>query len=117
MLNGERTFDSRIDSLSLSLIVSTSCSSTKSSRDLGSSASGRNEASTIVDRKLSIVDSSLSFAASSVFTTRYSKISRLPKTLSATIAYLKVMLPIFIYILDATSDFPQYLDLSGDPRS
>ena len=69
-IRGERTFDSRMDSLSLSLIVSTSCSSTKSSSDLGSSASGRNDDSTIVDRRLSIVDSSLSFAASRVFTTR-----------------------------------------------
>lgn len=47
-------------------MVSTPCSSTKSSRLRGSSPSGLKAASTIVERKTSIVDSSLALAASRV---------------------------------------------------
>ena len=68
----EPTLDSRIDSFSASLIVSTPSSSTKSRRLLGSSSTGRKAASTIVDRSTSIVDSSLAFAASRVRITFYS---------------------------------------------
>jgi hypothetical protein len=69
------TLVSRIDSFKASRIVSTPCSSTKSSRLRGSSPSGRNAASTIVDRKTSIVDSSLAFAASRVWMTFYNMFS------------------------------------------
>jgi hypothetical protein len=64
-------FDSRIDSFNASRMVSTPCSSTKSSKLRGSSFSGRNAASTIVDLSTSIVDSSRAFAASKVRITLY----------------------------------------------
>lgn len=60
------TLDCRIDSLRASRTASTPCSSTKSSKDRGCSAEGLNAASTIVDRNISIVDSSLEFASSRV---------------------------------------------------
>ena len=60
------SFDSLIDSFNASRMVSTPCSSTKSSRDRGSSPDGRNAASTIVDRNTSMVVSRRAFAASSV---------------------------------------------------
>lgn len=66
---GGFALDSRIDSFSASRMVSTSCSSTKSSKLRCSSFLGLNTASTMVDRNISIVDSSLVFAASRVLIT------------------------------------------------
>ena len=60
------TLDCRIDSLIVSRTVSTPCSSTKSNSDRGPSLGGRNAASTIVVRKISIVDTSLELDLSSV---------------------------------------------------
>lgn len=70
-----RTLVSLIDSFKASRIVSTPCSSTKSRRLRGSSPSGLNAASTIVDRRTSIVDSSRALAASRVRMTFYRLIS------------------------------------------
>lgn len=113
----QHTLDSRIDSLRASLTVSTPCSSTKSSKLLGSSPSGLNAASTIVDLSASMVVSSLALAASKVRMTFY-KFSLSAKGVSTTIntsissvSYLEVSLPLFVNALNPTSHFPQQSNL------
>jgi hypothetical protein len=105
------TFVSLIDSFKASRMVSTPCSSTKSSRLRGSSSSGLKAASTIVDLNMSIVDSSLAFAASKVRITLC--VHNQPDVLLAGAAttHLEVSLAFFIDILDPTSNLSQYLNL------
>lgn len=101
------TFDSRMDSFKASRIVSTPCSSTKSRRLRGSSFSGLNADSTIVDLNVSIVDSSLAFAASRVrITLCKDSISLVILFASVTALYLKVPLSFFVDILDSGPDLP-----------